>query len=224
MSKQPDSWWQRCDLKYDRVMLRTIIKGDYGLGHFEGQAPRLDIAREMGVSAVEAKKPKAKVWKGENYVRPGGQYPLSDGRGGDQEAQIPLLPLQRRRLAWAAEVASGALARVFTEDGVWDGSPIVKAEGRAEIRKLFDHFAEQPMAYHVVTNPIIEIEGDFARAHWHLIGAGRMPDDSSILGMGGYEDEYVRTPEGWRIKLMRVIWGRGTKLPHGWGQDDPNLM
>jgi hypothetical protein len=63
-----------------------------------------------------------------------------------------------------------------------------------------------------------------ARAHWHLIGAGRLPDDSSILGAGGYEDEYVRTPEGWRIKLMRVIWGRGAALPGGWTETDPNLM
>lgn len=118
----------------------------------------------------------------------------------------------------------GPSHELFTEDGVWDGSPIVKAEGREEIRKLFDHFAKQPMAYHAVMNPIIEIEGDFARGHWHLIAAGRLPDDSSTLGVGGYEDEYVRTPDGWRIKLMRVIWGRGTALPEGWTMDDPNLM
>ncbi len=118
----------------------------------------------------------------------------------------------------------GPSHELFTEDGVWDGSPIVKAVGRAEIRKVFDHFAEQPMAYHAVMNPIIEIEGDFARAHWHLIGAGRLPDDSSTFAMAGYEDEYVRTPEGWRIKLMRVIWGRRTDLAEGWTEADPNLM
>lgn len=127
---------------------------------------------------------------------------------------------------WHGQAKShqGPSHELFTEDGIWDGSPIARAEGRAEIRKLFDHFAEQPMAYHAVTNPIIEIDGDFARAHWHLIGAGRLPDDSSILAMAGYEDEYVRTPDGWRISLMRVIWGRSTTLPDAWGQDDPNLM
>ena len=118
----------------------------------------------------------------------------------------------------------GPSHELFTEDGIWDASPIAKAEGREDIRKLFDHFAQYPMAYHAVMNPIIEIEGDFARAHWHLIGALRLPDDSSTLGMAGYEDEYVRTPEGWRIKLMRVIWGRGATLPSGWSEADPKLM
>jgi len=43
--------------------------------------------------------------------------------------------------------------------------------------------------------------------------------------VAGYEDEYVRTPEGWRIKLMRVIWGRGATLANGgWTEADPNLM
>ena len=105
-----------------------------------------------------------------------------------------------------------------------DGNNCIVECQIAQDVQTFDHFAEQPMAYHAVMNPIIEIEGDFARAHWHLIGAGRLPDDSSILGVGGYEDEYVRTPDGWRIKLMRVIWGRGANLPEGWTESDPNLM
>lgn len=127
---------------------------------------------------------------------------------------------------WAGQPLShqGPSHELFTEDGVWDGSPIAKAEGRDEIRKLFDHFAQQPMAYHSVMNPIIEIEGDLARGHWHLIAAGRVPDDSSSLAMAGYEDEYVRTPQGWRIKSMRVIWGRGTTLPNGWIEAIPDLM
>src|SRR5690606_5774548 len=49
----------------------------------------------------------------------------------------------------------GPSADLFTEDGVWDGSPIAKAEGREEIRKLFASFAALPMAYHAVMNPII---------------------------------------------------------------------
>jgi len=80
------------------------------------------------------------------------------------------------------------------------------------------------MAYHAVTNPIIEIEGDRAHAHWHLIGAGRLPDDSSILGVAGYEDEYVRTPDGGWIKRMLVIWATGATLESGWANADPKLM
>lgn len=117
----------------------------------------------------------------------------------------------------------GPCADLFTEDAVWDGSPVAKAEGRENIRKLFASFAKVPMAYHSVTNPIIEIKGDHAKAHWHLVGGGVGLTNVSSLGLGGYEDEYVRTPEGWRIKHMRVIWGPRATLPEGWAQSTPKV-
>jgi hypothetical protein len=127
---------------------------------------------------------------------------------------------------WAAQPLShqGPSADLFTEDGVWDGSPVLKAEGREAIRKLFASFAALPMAYHAVMNPIIEIDGDAAKGHWHRIGGGIGADSASTLGIGGYEDEYVRTSEGWRIKLMRVIWGRRTSLPNGWAEAVPKVL
>ena len=118
----------------------------------------------------------------------------------------------------------GPSADLFTEDGVWDGRPVVIAEGREAIRKLFAKFADLPMAYHVVTNPIIEITGDKAKGHWHLIGGGVGLDHATVLGIGGYEDEYVRTPAGRRIKLMRVIWGRRALQPEGWVEASTKLL
>ena len=126
---------------------------------------------------------------------------------------------------WAGQPLShqGPSADLFTEDGVWDGSPIVVAKGREEIRKLFANFANLPMAYHSVLNPMIDIEGDFAKAHWHLIAGGLSFDGTASLGFSGYEDEYVRTPQGWRIKLMKVIWGRITE-PSPWKEVVPPLV
>jgi hypothetical protein len=137
---------------------------------------------------------------------------------------------------WPAQPLShqGPAADLYTEDGVWDGSPVVKAEGREEIRKLFASMAALPMAYHAVTNPIIEIDGDTARGHWHLIsGAVGRPaasstgaaagessvqfgGDQSSFGFAGYQEEYVRTSQGWRIKSTKVVYGRRTILPNGW--------
>jgi hypothetical protein len=127
---------------------------------------------------------------------------------------------------WAGQPKShqGPSADLFTEDGVWDGRPVVIANGREEVRKLFANFAALPMAYHAVTNPMIEITGDTAKAHWHLIGGGVGLNGSSSIGFGGYEDEYVRTGEGWRIKLMRVIWGRRTTPTPGWEEASPNVI
>lgn len=117
----------------------------------------------------------------------------------------------------------GPAADLFAEDGVWDGSPVTVAEGREEIRKLFESFAALPMAYHAVTNPIIEIDGDHATGHWHRVGGGIGAGGDSTFGIGGYEDEYVRTSEGWRIKRMRVIWGRRTIMPNGWEVATPQV-
>lgn len=118
----------------------------------------------------------------------------------------------------------GPCADLFTQDGVWDGSPVVKAEGREAIRKLFAQFADLPMAYHAVTNPMIEISGDTAKAHWHLLGGGVGKTGASSIGYGGYEDDYVRTPEGWRIKRMRVIWGRRITPADGWQIATPKVV
>jgi hypothetical protein len=118
----------------------------------------------------------------------------------------------------------GPAADLFVEDGVWDGSPVARAEGREEIRKLFAAFAAVPMAYHTVTNPMIEIAGDAARGRWHLVGAGIGLTEDSSIGIGGYDDEYVRTAQGWRIKSMRVIWGRRTVLSKPWAHATPQVL
>jgi hypothetical protein len=120
---------------------------------------------------------------------------------------------------WPAQPKShqGPSEELFTEDGVWDGRPLAPlAQGRAEIRKVFTSLAALPLAYHAVMNPIIELEGDFARAHWHIVTAGESAQGEASLSVLTYEDEYVRTPQGWRISLMRLHYGRTALLPGGW--------
>jgi hypothetical protein len=128
---------------------------------------------------------------------------------------------------WPAQPRShqGPSADLFTEDGVWDGRPAAPlAEGREAIRKLFSDLAALPLAYHTVMNPIIEIDGDAAQAHWHIISAGESVRGEASLSILAYEDEYVRTSAGWRIKLMRLIVGRTAILPCAWGSTDPRLL
>src|SRR5271169_3635758 len=54
-----------------------------------------------------------------------------------------------------------AVADMFVEDGVWDGSPDAGyAKGRAEIKALFQQFRAVKFIVHYVTNPLIEVDGD----------------------------------------------------------------
>ncbi len=51
---------------------------------------------------------------------------------------------------------------------------------------------------HMLSTSVVEIDGDraIARSHWQLF---RTSGDFTLVGMGVYTDELVRTPEGWRL-------------------------
>src|ERR1700687_4448071 len=68
-----------------------------------------------------------------------------------------------------------AIAALFTEDAVWDGGALGKADGRAAIRKFFSRATEFfPFATANVMNPIIEVEGAHATGQWYLLQPATM--------------------------------------------------
>jgi len=46
---------------------------------------------------------------------------------------------------------------------------------------------------------LIEIDGDRARGHWYVSEHGRTTAGERTDVLGRYEDEYVRSPDGWRF-------------------------
>ena len=94
----------------------------------------------------------------------------------------------------------------FTDNGVWDGGMLGKAEGHAEIR---EYFANAPKAVsfatHYTTNPIIEINGDEADGTWYLWQPMVMVEDSQAMWLGAhYEEKYLRQNGGWLIDRLEV--------------------
>jgi hypothetical protein len=125
---------------------------------------------------------------------------------------------------WAAQPLThqGPTADLFTEDGVWDARPLGPlVEGRSAIEKLFEAHTSMPMVYHAVTNPMIEITGNTATGHWHLVGGSIGGDGASSFAFNIYEEDYVRTADGWKIKRMRIIPGRKTTLAEAWSEAKP---
>ena len=60
---------------------------------------------------------------------------------------------------------------------------------------------------HLVTNPIVVIDGDRAHATSNVHATHYLPNDQGEdywIFIGTYEHELVRTPAGWRITLMRA--------------------
>lgn len=107
---------------------------------------------------------------------------------------------------------SDAIAALFTADGVLDnrpGGPF--AEGHAAIRAMYWARRGNVLASsHNVFNPVIRIDGDSATADWHAVFYSRSEttegEKKEHIAFGTYHDEFVRTPDGWRIKHLRLVF------------------
>lgn len=112
-----------------------------------------------------------------------------------------------------------AVSEMFTEDGVWDGRPSTPyAEGREQIRQIFENFGVVPFIVHYVTNPLIEVDGDEATGHWHAMVTMTVPGGEAVWSLGMYHEQYVRTPEGWRFRTMRFETAATSPYELGWGK------
>jgi hypothetical protein len=96
------------------------------------------------------------------------------------------------------------VASLFSADGSGDFGPFGTCEGQAGIRAFFEKLTGMAnWSIHSLSNPRIEVEGDRATGRWYLQVAlntvgGETPGMQQMLGH--YEDEFVRTPGGWKIR------------------------
>lgn len=110
------------------------------------------------------------------------------------------------------------IAALFTEDAVTQGTAGTTA-GRENIRRLYHSYQATPFAFHRVTNPIIEITGDRATGNWHVLVALTRPDQQAVWVAGLYDEEYVRTRDGWRITTLKFTPAFITPYELGWGKE-----
>ncbi len=64
---------------------------------------------------------------------------------------------------------------------------------------------------HIITNHVITIEGDEATGIGYLQAQHYNPENIFTVG-GYYTDRFVRTPEGWKIKSLKLTstWSQTT--------------
>jgi hypothetical protein len=98
------------------------------------------------------------------------------------------------------------IANLFVEDGIWDGGPFGRHEGRRAIRAFFSGVSKIiTFVDHYATNPVIEVDGDAATGRWDLWAPiVKEPGPVAYWIMGKYREEYVRTADGWRFKLLSL--------------------
>jgi hypothetical protein len=108
------------------------------------------------------------------------------------------------RYATGIDFKDWALLRTcWTEDVDVDYGEVGRYSGADAITGLMEqlHSAMGP-TYHRLTNFAIAVDGDraTARSYVHAV-LQAIPEDAAswVEALGHYDDEFVRTPEGWRI-------------------------
>jgi hypothetical protein len=90
-------------------------------------------------------------------------------------------------------------ADTFTPDGVEEVVGGVTFCGRQE---LAAHVKEITGERHVVVNPVIEVRGDTATVRAYLL----LYRGVELGVTGSYEDDLVRTPDGWRFTKRKFTF------------------
>jgi uncharacterized protein (TIGR02246 family) len=98
-----------------------------------------------------------------------------------------------------------AVAQLFIPDGVWQRSGDRPHEGHDEIAaQMFGIRDRQFMvrSSHMVTNPVIDIDGDEAAGHWKFVMLYTGTDGAFTRIIGRYTDRYTRYEGEWRFRSL----------------------
>ena len=121
----------------------------------------------------------------------------------DLEAECEIRNLVARYLLKVDDKDFEGIAEEFAEDGVMDFGGLVglgNYRGREAIAQVFRDVEGAPgFAWHLAHTPYIEVNGDKAIGHWGWTVLG-LPGGEAMEFGGVYDDEYVKTDEGWKIK------------------------
>lgn len=114
------------------------------------------------------------------------------------------------------------VVELFTEDAVadWGGSR-GRFEGKEEIARFFKENVSRSatMLRHMMIQPLIEVEGDRAKARLYLFSVGtyKLPQgDTAMWTQGEYRNELVRQGGRWRISRLNFEATFRTPYHDGW--------
>jgi ketosteroid isomerase-like protein len=132
----------------------------------------------------------------------------------DARADAEMIRELKHRYCWCFDDADlDGLMALFTEDAICELGPFGTWRGLAEIRAGYERqmrLSGVPGGrLHVVTNPIVEVDGDRATGRWYLTDHDISPGSTAPIRLiAGYADEYRRVDSQWRIArtVVQIRW------------------
>ena len=95
-------------------------------------------------------------------------------------------------------------AQLFAESGELMLGPVGRAKGRQEIETMMGRIGGAGASIHLITSPMITLDGDRAESYvmWTVIN--RAEDGNPTVGMvGHHQDQLVREDGRWRFQQRR---------------------
>ena len=101
-----------------------------------------------------------------------------------------------------------AVAALFTPDGVWQQSGDRPRVGHEEIAaKMFGirNAGFMARSAHMVTNPVIDVDGDTATGHWRFLMMFTYADGTRFERIiGHYDERYQRVDGRWLFTSLKA--------------------
>ncbi|MGZ8745897.1 MAG: nuclear transport factor 2 family protein [Mycobacterium sp.] len=130
-----------------------------------------------------------------------------------------MIAIQHLAASYADAVSRGQVAEAcltYAEDGELHSPTTEPAVGRdAVTATITATCASLEFVFQTVHQGLVQVDGDVARARFPITEwARRSSDARPIQFLGLYEDECIRTSEGWRFS-RRTLWPRTMGRPEG---------
>lgn len=111
------------------------------------------------------------------------------------------------------------MAKLFTEDGVWDGGEVWGIKrGRKEIKEFLSQISKDiTFAVHYITTPDVTVEGDRAHGRWYELVAGTYLGRAFWLS-DFYRNEFARVDGEWLLTLVKCPVSFMTPYEEGWAK------
>jgi len=113
---------------------------------------------------------------------------------------VEIHQLCSRYLAFASQFVPDKWLEVFTSDAQYT------AFGTAyPLERMTELLAAAPRGQFIGNMPVVEFDGDRATGMQHFVF---IDQQTHAMRLAWYKDEYVRTPDGWRIRRRATTFMR----------------